>query len=189
MSRFPFFGTLLTAGAFAICGGANAATFTVLLDTDTIDGGGTITIDDTLIAPNALVNYLDPLVQILVNFNGVTYDSGFDNEPAPFGDTVFVFDALGEEIVGVDDQGEFSNFTDFASSANPSRFIGINDGAIPGTFFEYETTSGGATTGLRGAISITRVSEVPVPASLPMLGAALGLFGVLRKRKLTDMSR
>jgi hypothetical protein len=55
------------------------------------------------------------------------------------------------------------------ASGNPFAFlIGFNDGGSPdGDFDDY----------------VVGVSAVPVPAALPLLASALGMFGVARRRK------
>lgn len=40
-----------------------------------------------------------------------------------------------------------------------------------------------STSGLLASISFTQVAEVPLPAGFPMLAAALGVFGFMRRRK------
>lgn len=161
--------TLLSVGAAY----AAPVTFDITLDTATVDGSGTLVIDDSFIAPNAKVYTQN--VTASINFNGSVFS-------IPFSPTTefLMFDALGDEIASVGDDGFGGQFVDWQDSNGNFLFVELDEGSNPGTF----TTLGQG--GLSGTFAITRrddMAPVPLPAGLPLMVGALGLLGFGLRRK------
>lgn len=161
--------------AAALAAGATQAapvTFNIVLDTDTVDGSGTIVIDDSLIGPNASV--LTSLTTVSIDFAGYNFSN-------PFSPTTeaWVFDAAGYDIAAVEDTG--GSFVDFGDTLTNSFYVELNEGANPGTFKTFQLPGGE----LSGRFSITReeTGVVPLPAGMPLLLGALALTGFAARRR------
>ncbi len=159
--------TLLSVGAAY----AAPVTFDITLDTTTVDGSGTLVIDDSFIAPNAKVYTQN--VTASINFDGKVFSIPFS--PAT---EFLMFDGLGDEIASVGDDA--GSFVDWEDSDGNFLFVELDEGSNPGTF----TTLGLGS--LSGTFAITRrdnMAPVPLPAGLPLMVGALGLLGLGLRRK------
>ncbi|MET0081676.1 MAG: hypothetical protein ABW079_01590 [Sedimenticola sp.] len=141
--------------------------FDITLDTSTTDGSGTIIIDDSLIGPNAVVFTGDAVTSI--NLGGTIF-----NTPYSPSTEQFIFDALGQEIIAVNDTG--GSYVDFEDSAGSFIFIELDEGSVPGTFV---TLNFG---GLSGTFDITRRGEVALPATYTLFALGLAALGYSRRR-------
>lgn len=172
MARFGF-GAAVLAGSMAMAPALQAApvVFNIDFDGALYDGGGTLTIDDSLIAPNATVVFDSILIDI--DFGGIHFDSAY--LPSIEG---FTFDSLGEQIVSTTFNGSLTEFLDDPSFA---VILALLNGDVPGSFETYSLPGGDD----RGTYTITRaVSAVPLPAGwLLLLGALGGIALVARRRK------
>ena len=162
--------SLVVASSLAVgmVGAANATVFEISMTAGVKTGSGTITIADGLISPNAVIYTSDAIVSIL--FDGLNYSVPF----SPTSET-FIFDALGLNIVGVEDT--LGSFVDFGRTDGTYSFLQFIEGPVPGTFTTYSLSGGDVS----GTFSITRNSVVPEPASLALLG--LGLAGIAASRR------
>lgn len=165
---------LTTATALLVsAAGASYATpvvYDVVLDTATIDGGGTITVDDSLLVANATIT--GPQMVIDIMFNGLTFDSVFNSPPEGL-----ILDGTGTEFVATTLIGSFFEFLAGGSTAN---YISIDNGPLPSSF----TTNGSAVGNYSGNFSISRsVAAVPIPAAGFLLIGALGGLGLAGRRR------
>lgn len=165
--------TFLTClfAAILYAGGASAAlvTFDITLDTATVDGSGTLLIDDSFIAPNAKVYTSN--VTASINFDGKVFTT-------PYSPTTefLMFDGAGVEVASVGD--DLGSFVDWEDSLGNFLFVELNNGSNPGTFVTLGLG------GLNGTFAITRrLSVVPLPAGLPLFAAGLAGLVFLRRKK------
>jgi hypothetical protein len=169
---FMKFASTAFAGAL-LATSVNAApvVFDIDFDGAVYDGGGTLTIDDSLIAPNAFVA-LDN-IGIDITFGGVHFVVGFNGAAEGF-----TFDALGLDIISTTFVG---NFTEFLDDPNWTSVISLGNGAVPGAF----QTSGLPNGDDRGTYTITRgaPSTVPLPAGAALLVPALGALAAIGRRR------
>ncbi len=178
------FATALTS--FAVVAPVSAAVINLEFDTDsdfsTIEGTGTITVDDSLFGSGAFsVNTDDPLVSFDLNLGGLNYTVGWDNTVPS--DTVLIFDSAGD-FVGTDDAtGMFADVYDpstqigdvvsiFAFSDNEFGQFVLYDADIAAPAIVQNTGSGS-----------WRITPVPLPAAGWMLLAGLCSLGIMRRKQ------
>lgn len=158
---------------------AAAATFIVSLEAGTQTGTGTITIDDSLIGPNAAVLTSATTVNLL--FGGFNFS-------IPFSPTTeqFIFDSLGRNIIGVNDT--VGSFVDFGRTDGTFSFVSFREGPVPGTFQTLNLPGGD----VQGTFSITSsaTGAVPEPSTWAMMLLGFGLIGggmraAKRRQKVT----
>lgn len=143
--------------------------FDVLFDTDTVDGGGVITADSSILLPNATI--FGNQMTIDLEFNGVDFNTIFN--PAGEG---LILDNLGFNFIGTTNAGSLFEFLDQASFTS---ILALPNGALPTTFIASGTVGG-----FEGEFSIERrTSDVPEPSVLILM--SLGMIGfVVRRRKI-----
>jgi PEP-CTERM motif len=194
LSAFALGAALLAAGLAGLPAQAAVITFVGQCTTDCADIGltagdgvlATITVDDAAIAPDAVLDTAD-VTGFTLDFGDVDIDflsqhafhlaatlnataDGFAtflfvaSEAAPFepaGEVVGIAMGLGLDFWAASESGGCDN-------AQCSR-LGINEGSLA--------------TGEPVALLLDGLAEIPEPSSAPLLGAALGLMGLSRRKR------